>query len=172
MKRMSSRLNLAITLLTVIGLTVPALAQTPPQDMVAFKATIAGGLPDMFVLPLVPPVIFGRVSATGQASDLGAFAYLEHHTAHLDSHGAVRSFTDAYGVMTAANGDAIFTQFSGLAQPTTNPSGLTGELAYRVTGGKGRFAGATGSGIVRFVLDADKKTMVCTLDGVVSTPKP
>jgi len=171
MKRMSSRLSLALTLLTVLGLTLPALAEEPPRDMVPFKATISGGLPDMFVLPLAPPVIFGRVSATGQASDLGAFTYLESHVAHLDVHGAVRSITDVIGVMTAANGDAIFLNFSGLAQPTTNPPGLTAQLAYTVTGGKGRFEGAIGSGVINAVLDADKKTMVCVLDGTLSRPR-
>jgi hypothetical protein len=171
MKRMSSRLSLALTLLTTIGLALPALAQEPPRDMVPFKATISGGLPDLFVLPLVPPVIFGRVSATGQASDLGAFTYLESHMAHLDVTGIPRTVTDAIGVMTAANGDAIFTSFSGLVQPTTNPPGLTAQLAYTVTGGKGRFEGAIGSGVINAVLDADKKTMVCVLDGTLSRPR-
>jgi hypothetical protein len=73
--------------------------------------------------------------------------------------------------MTAANGDAIFIQLSGLAQPTTTPPGLTAQLAYTVAGGKGRFQGAIGSGVVHAVLDADKKTMVCVLDGTLSRPR-
>jgi hypothetical protein len=171
MKRMSGRLSFTLTLLTLWGLALPALAQEPPKEMVPFKATITGGLPDMFVLPLDPPVIFSRVSATGQASDLGAFSYLESHVAHLDTQGAVRTITDVFGVMTAANGDAIFIQLSGLAQPTTTPPGLTLQLAYTVAGGKGRFQGATGSGVVHGVLDADKKTMVCELEGTLSRPR-
>jgi hypothetical protein len=173
MKRMSGRLSFALTLLTVLGLAhrCPALAEAPPKEMVPFKATISGGLPDMFVLPLEPPVIFSRVSATGQATELGAFTYLESHVAHLDTEGMVRAITDVFGVMTGANGDAIFIRLSGLAQPTTTPPGLTAQLAYTVAGGKGRFQGATGSGVVHAVLDADKKTMVCVLEGTLSRPR-
>jgi hypothetical protein len=169
MERISGRVSLVLTLLTLLALTSSALAQDPPKDMVAFKATISGGLPDVFVVGLNPPLGYGRVAGQGQASDLGSFTYTEHHTAHLDFTGIPRRVTDAVGVMTAANGDAIFLSFSGLVQPVTD--GLTGQMAFTIAGGRGRFAGATGSGAIAVALNSVKKEMVCVLDGVISRPR-
>ena len=171
MKRMSAPVSLALTLLTLLACTGPALAQDPAKDMVAFKATMSSPPGDVFVLPLVPPVLVARVSGTGQASELGAFTYLDSHVGRLDVHGVIQSITDGIGVMTAANGDAIFTSFSGLAQPTTNPPGVTAQMPYIVTGGKGRFQGAIGSGVIQVVFDADKKTVVYTYEGTLSRPR-
>jgi hypothetical protein len=168
MKRMSGRMSLALTLLTLVGLTVPALAAEAPKGMVAFKATITGGLPDLFVVPLDPPVAFGRVTAQGQASVLGPVSYIEAHVGRLDVNGFPAAITDAVSVMTAANGDAVFLSYSGLARPVTD--GLTAEMAFTIRGGRGRFSGASGSGIVTVALNSVKKEMVCTMDGVISEP--
>jgi hypothetical protein len=171
MKRSSARVSLVLTLLTLLACTGPTLAQELPKDMVAFKATMSGPPGDVFVLPLVPPVLVARVSGTGQASELGAFTYVDSHTGHVDVQGAIQSLTDGIGVMTAANGDALFIRFSGLGQPTTNPPGVTAQMPYTVIGGKGRFQGAIGSGIIHAVFDADKKTLVYTLEGTISRPR-
>jgi hypothetical protein len=166
MKRISGRISLALALL---GLMLPALAQEPPKDMVPFKATITGGLPDVFVVPLNPPLGFGRVSGQGEATDLGPITYIEHHVAHLDVNGIPRAATDAVGVLTAANGDAIFLNYSGLVRPVTD--GLAAEMAFTILGGRGRFAGATGSGAITVALNSVKKTMSCVMEGVVSRPR-
>jgi hypothetical protein len=163
--------TLAFAFLVGLGLALPSLAQAQeqPKDMVAFKATITGGLPDVFVVPLNPPLGYGRVTGQGQASDLGSFAYTEHHTAHLDLTGIPRRVTDAVGVMTAPNGDAIFVNFSGLVQPITD--GLSGQMAFTIAGGRGRFAGATGNGAVAVTVNSVKKEMLCVMEGVISRPR-
>ena len=71
--------------------------------------------------------------------------------------------------MTAANGDALFISRNGLSRATA--TGITGEFGYIVTGGRGRFAGATGSGVGRFVIDASTNQVTTVFEGTISAPK-
>lgn len=47
--------------------------------------------------------------------------------------------------LTAANGDSIFTEIRGQAEPTETPGINSIEEINTITGGTGQFAGATGS---------------------------
>ena len=49
------------------------------------------------------------------------------------------------GVLTAANGDSIFTEFTAVGIPTENPDVSFITEVHTITGGTGRFAGATGT---------------------------
>jgi hypothetical protein len=53
----------------------------------------------------------------------------------------------------------------------TTASGLVGEQRFTITGGKGRFLGATGSGGWMGSLDANNQVTL-VLDGIVTRPKP
>ena len=83
--------------------------------------------------------------------------------------GGPLSFKDGVGVMTAANGDALFISRNGLSRATA--TGVTVEFGYIVTGGRGRFAGATGSGVGRFVSDRSKNEITGFFEGTISAPK-
>jgi hypothetical protein len=82
--------------------------------------------------------------------------------------------TDGVGVLRAANGDAIYVRFDGLARPAANPGlGMAGyEGAFTVTGGKGRYAGTTGNGTVRVEANLLKGEFTAIVDGMVSVPTP
>jgi hypothetical protein len=79
-------------------------------------------------------------SATGNATHLGAFAMLFPHTVDF----ATRTGKGTY-TFTAANGDTVIADFVGQAQG--GPIVSIVEHAT-ITGGTGRFEGATGSFVV------------------------
>ena len=54
----------------------------------------------------------------------------------------------------AANGDSVSSSFEGHFVPTDDPAVLENVETFEVTGGTGRFQGATGGGIAAGLLDA------------------
>ena len=174
MNRFASRIGPALMALALLGLGVPsaAQAQEPAKDLVAFKATLTG-FPNVVQIPREPAVLSVHLSLTGQSDLLGSITWIEHHYTRVGVDGIARSPT-GIAVLTAANGDALFIDWFGQANPPTNAGIITGESNFYVTGGRGRFLGAIGSGVLRFVLDpADQKTgLSWSVEGMVSRPKP
>jgi hypothetical protein len=159
---------LAGSTLALLGLALPAVAQAP-QDQVPFKATVGPYVGDVFVVPVSPPILSARTTAKGEATLLGPVTYLDLHTVQLGVDGGPLSFKDGIGVMTAANGDALFISRNGLSRATA--TGVAVEFGYIVTGGRGRFAGATGSGVGRAVGDRSKNEITVVFEGTISAPK-
>jgi hypothetical protein len=159
---------LAGSTLALLALALTAVAQAP-TDQVPFKATVGPYVGDVFVVPVSPPIASGRTNAKGEATLLGPVTYLDLHTIQLGVDGGPLFFKDGIGVMTAANGDALFITRSGLSRAT--PTGVTGEFGYIVTGGRGRFAGATGSGVGHQVFDRSKNEATVVFEGTISAPK-
>jgi hypothetical protein len=104
------------------------------QD-VPFKGTLEG---TVTVTPLEPPLASVVISATGQATDLGRFSLLVPHTVDHSTATAEGTYT-----FTAANGDVLTAHFTGQAQRTPSVISIVEHAA--ITGGTGRFEGATGS---------------------------
>jgi hypothetical protein len=173
MKRISWPTRLTLTLLAPLGLALPGVAQQPPLELKPFKATLMGN-GEGLTLPVSPPIVSQHLSGTGQADLLGQFTFVEHAIVHLGPDGMPLSFTDGVEVLTAANGDAIFLSYSGLPRPTTAPGGFIGEMAFTIAGGRGRFAGATGSGVMTSMATAapPKVSFTRTLEGTITAPKP
>jgi hypothetical protein len=80
------------------------------------------------------------VEATGKATLLGKFTLDIPHVVNRATRTAIGSY-----VFTAANGDKLTADFTGTAAPTATPGVLYIEETATITGGTGRFAGATGS---------------------------
>ena len=93
---------------------------------------------------LVFPVLSVNRTGTGNATHLGKFT--EHVTLQVNV--TTRSSTGA-ATFTAANGDTLTTTVAGQATLTSTPGVITVVEVYTITGGTGRFAGATG----RFTLE-------------------
>jgi hypothetical protein len=89
-----------------------------------------------------PPNLIQQVSGTGIASHLGksTFEAISYVTVS-----AQPPFTvSGTRTITAANGDQLFTTFTGTSTPVVN--GMNGaDLVETITGGTGRFANASGS---------------------------
>ena len=89
-----------------------------------------------------PPNLVQRVSGTGIASHLGksTFEATSYVTVSFPAPFAV----SGERTITAANGDQLFTTFTGTSTPVVN--GMNGaDLVETITGGTGRFENASGS---------------------------
>jgi hypothetical protein len=91
------------------------------------------------------PFLSASSIGTGKATHLGRFTA----TWEIQINVTTLTATGTY-VFTAANGDTLFTTFEAFGFPTDDPFVVHIVEAHTITGGTGRFAGATGS----FVHDA------------------
>src|SRR5258708_12401598 len=71
---------------------------------------------------------------------------------------------------TAANGDIVFADFTGQATPTSTPGVLYIVEIAIITGGTGRFAGASGSFICERLFDRIAGTTIGSFEGTISSP--
>jgi len=125
------RLTFALAALAVLELAGPVAAGEP----VPFKGKLEG---DVTITPLAPPFVQADVEATGNATLLGQTTLDIPHVVNRADRTAVGTY-----VFTAANGDMLFADFTGQATPTAIPGVLYIEETATITGGTGRFAGAT-----------------------------
>lgn len=147
-------------------LAVAALGlRSNAADFVPFKATWVGVTvaADLSNFPIVAVVASGE----GEGTELGHFTMVSPHLNNV--------FTfDLWGTQnfTAANGDTLSASFAGKLTP--NPDGsLSGTLPCVITGGTGRFAGATGNydfAITAVPLaDGSGFASTATITGVISS---
>jgi hypothetical protein len=158
MKRHTFAASLA---LAVVSILVPAGRATAGQQ-VPFKGSLDGVAT---VTPLAPPVVFVLVEGGGTATHLGQFSVSIPHLVNRSNSTVVGSY-----VFTAANGDTLTADFTGLVTATDVPGvRLTVDTAT-ITGGTGRFAGATGSFTVERLVDTTAGTTAGSFMGTISTP--
>jgi hypothetical protein len=69
---------------------------------------------------------------------------------------------------TAANGDTVYAEFTGIATPTAVPGVLYIEETATITGGTGRFAGATGSFTAERLYDMVAGTTIGSFEGTIA----
>ncbi len=159
MKRFSSATRIALAVLVVLGLVGPVVAQVP----VPFNGRLAGV---DIATPQVPPLVSVQVKATGIATQLGNFTYLGLFTVNTMTRLGSGTF-----LFTAANGDTVFGTISGQAT-FTPPNVLSIMEIGTITGGTGRFAGATGSFRMTRVKNTVTGVTTATFLGTISAPGP
>jgi hypothetical protein len=155
------KVGLVLTVLTLVALAYPAMA----GDQVPYKGQELGVVTKgAFQFPLAHQ----STAAEGEATHIG------HYTLTGDFVVDVR-FGTATGVftLTAANGDMLFLDMEGHAVPMD----LTKTVAnFTVTGGTGRFEGATGSFTAdnqfgfAVNLPVSPNLYVAEIEGTISTP--
>lgn len=145
------------------GALVVALAgPVSAGDEVPFRGTLAG---TATVTPLGGPMVAVEITASGTATYLGRFTLLAPHVVNQ----ATLTATGTY-LITAANGDTITADLAGTARMVEPPNVVAITETATVTGGTGRFAGATGSIQVERVFNRATGVTTGTLDGWISTP--
>jgi hypothetical protein len=159
MKRYSFGVSLALATLAVLALAGPALA----QQQAPFKGSLQGVAT---VTPFIPPYIFTVVvTATGNGTQLGQFALAIPHTVDRSNMTAKGKY-----LFVAANGDTLTACFSGQAMLTSTPGVLSIVEVATITGGTGRFAGATGSFTCMRLFNTITKTTAGSFTGTISAP--
>lgn len=115
--------------------------------------------------PISPTQVSVVLDGGGNASHLGRFTFTAPHVVNL----VTRLATGIYQ-FTAANGDMVFADFVGHARPTATPGVISIVEVATITGGTGRFAGATGGFTVERLYDAVNGTTEGSFDGTISSP--
>jgi hypothetical protein len=111
--------------------------------------------------PFPPASATVEISASGNATHLGRFTVQIPHVVDFATATGVGTFT-----FTAANGDLLTATFTGQAD-TSQPIFSIEEHAT-ITGGTGRFAGATGSFVVQRLFDPVALTTTGSFEGTIT----
>jgi hypothetical protein len=151
------RIALALAAFAVLSLARPVAA----GEQVPFKGSLEG---DVTVTPLPPPYVHVLVEATGEATLLGKFTLDIPHVVNRATRTAMGSYE-----FTAANGDTLSADFTGQATPIGGGILYIEETAT-ITGGTGRFAGATGSFTTERWYDTIAGTTFGSFEGTISSP--
>jgi hypothetical protein len=125
--------------LTAVLLTAALAGPAAAAEGVPFHGTIQG----IEIADVQFPKLFVDGSGSGNATHLGSFTLAYEVEVDL-----LTRTTFGSSVFTAANGDNVFTDLIGLGTSTENPDVPFIVEVHTITGGTGRFAGATG-GFIR-----------------------
>ena len=109
------------------------------------------------------PTLFTQGSGAGHATHLGGFTVTYKFTVNLFSAAGIGS---AHFI--AANGDSLFTEVLGQGNPTGDPDFSFIVETHTITGGTGRFAGATGSFTVMRLLNTVTGVTRGSFEGTIS----
>ena len=150
----AARFAFALIAMLVLANHVAAAEQVPFQGNLEGTVTRSGA----------PPIVSVNISATGAATQLGQFAVSIPHSVNV----VTRTATGEYHFV-AANGDTLTATFTGHAAPTADPTVLAIEESATITGGTGRFAGATGSFTTERLYDTVAGTTAGSFSGTIST---
>jgi hypothetical protein len=157
MTRHISAAGFALGVLTLLVFAAPVAA----RDQVPFKGRLDGVAT---VAPLTPPFVAINVEGSGQATHLGNFEVSIPHVTNRSNGTAVGTYE-----FTAANGDTLTADFTSQVTPTDVPGVVNVAVTATITGGTGRFAGATGSFVGDRVVDMVHGTVTESFDGTIST---
>jgi hypothetical protein len=128
------------------------------QASVPFKGSLEG---TQTVTPLAPPLAAVDGSATGAGTHLGQFTVTFPHTVNFATRMGVGTYT-----FTAANGDTLTADFTGQAAQQGTIVSIVEQAT--ITGGTGRFAGATGTFTSQRTFDQATGVTQGTFEGEIS----
>lgn len=149
-------------LIAAAALALTLAGPVSAGDQVSFKGNLAG---TASITPLGGPMVAVELDATGTATHLGKFKLEAPHIVDQSTLTAVGTFT-----LTAANGDTVTADLAGTARMVEPPNVIAITETATVTGGTGRFAGATGSIQVERMFNRATGVTTGSLDGWISTP--
>ena len=148
--------------LTAVLLTAALAGPAAAAKGVPFHGTIQG----IEIAEVQFPKLFVDGSGFGTATHLGHFTMTYELEVDLLTHETFGS-----SVFTAANGDSLTTDITGLGTPTENPDVHSIVEVHTITGGTGRFAGTTGSFIRKYLLNLVTGVTSGSFDGTIVLPE-
>ena len=126
--------------MTALFLTAGLASSAAADKAVPFKGSIQTA--EILDFSGFPTAVTSSAIGTGNATHLGRFTATWVVTIDFTAPGGAATGS---GVYTAANGDSLFVDLVGHGLPTENPDVISIVDVQTITGGTGRFAGATGS---------------------------
>ena len=165
MTRHFSFARLPLALLAVLALAGPAAAgkQGKHEKQVPFRGRLEGIVTS--VTP-DPPFVAVTLEGEGHATQLGHFDVSSSIVANEADGTAVGTYE-----FTAANGDTLTADYTESFTPTDVPGVFSDVITATITGGTGRFAGATGSFVSDRVADHVTGIVSDSFEGTISTPR-
>ena len=158
MKHHTSAAGLALAVTVLLGLAGPVAA----GDQVPFKGSLDG---DVTRTPVGDTQVRIDIDADGTATVLGQFTLEVPHIVDIATRTAA-----GYYRFAAANGDTLTAEFTGTAGPSDIPGVVRIVEVATITGGTGRFAGATGGFTAVRLYDPVAGTTVGYFEGAISPP--
>lgn len=161
------RISLVVVALMVALIAVPRPASA--ARLIPFQATVTeSGFTPTLCAPV--PSLCITLTGTGEATQMGEIEESAFVKNNLASNPAPGCHTETRGTtLTAANGDQITMHATGI-NCSTGPTTVTAVDSYVVTGGTGRFSGASGSGTNTASINLANSTAVVTYSGTLSSP--
>jgi hypothetical protein len=144
------------------GASSPMFVTVAADKGVPFKGSLEGIVTPT---PIDPQFLSELTKGTGDATQLGRFTFVRPETVNLLTFTSIGSFA-----FTAANGDILTADFTGQGSPTATPGVLSIVETAFISGGTGRFAGATGSFIVTSSFDLATNLTAGSFAGTISSP--
>jgi hypothetical protein len=158
----SKSVNLLIAaLILTTALAVPAAA----QKLVPFNGAMQGHETDTPQGGPPPTTLLADGSVRGIATLVGQFSLTYTLTVNLADGTATGS-----AQLIAANGDSIITTIVGSSEPSGTPGVLSVTEINTVTGGTGRFAGATGSFTTMRLVNVATGLTSGSFHGMITSP--
>jgi hypothetical protein len=158
MKCFSATTRVAVAIFALMSFA----SVTKAGQQVPFKGNLQGDVVHTAVSPTVDAVV---ISAAGNVAHLGQCTITSEHLVDRPTRTAAGTYE-----ITAANGDTITADFVGHATPTATAGVLSIVETATITGGPGRFAGATGNFTVERLYDAIAGTTEGSFEGSISSP--
>jgi hypothetical protein len=160
MTRYRFAVRFAFALVALLGLAVAA-SRASAGEQVPFKGTFDA----VSAQTPIPPVVHDEITGEGQATHLGRFDVVVSATVDLATRTGMGTYT-----FVAANGDTLTATFTGASQPTATPGVFLITENATITGGTGRFAGATGGFVVERLFEPATHAVTGRIAGTVSSP--
>ena len=126
---------------------------------------LKGSVQDTETQQVVFPTIFVNGTGSGNATQLGLYTISYHAQLNIPTLSATTSAT-----LVAADGSSLFGEGTGQGTPTATPGIVSIVETYTITGGTGRFAGATGNFTVERVINRATLVSSGTIGGTIVLP--
>ena len=150
-----------IVLLLLIVLASTTFAAPAAERQLLFK----GSLQAVETHVVTFPTFTLDATGSGNATQLGLFTMSFQGQVYIPTLAGTTSAT-----LVAADGSRLFADGLGQGTPTENPNVVSIVEMYTITGGTGRFAGATGSFTVKRLIDRATGVSTGTINGTIVIP--
>jgi len=132
----------SVTLAVMLAYSCPVAANPHSRP---FVVTLVGHANPIFTSD--PCIIINDEAGTGQATHMGHITWSSHETVNQCTNPEGADVDGAF-VLTAANGDQVFGTYQTIAQLDFATFQVSASGQFTITGGTGRFDGASGSGTI------------------------
>ena len=147
--------------MTALFLTAALAGSVAAEEQVPFKGSILAVETSVAQFP----TLFVDAIGSGHATHLGRFTVTYELVGNL-----LTGEGSGSAHFIAANGNSLFTEITGQFSPTENPAVGSVVETYTITGGTGRFDGATGSFTVERLLNFVTGVTSGSFDGTIVLP--